>query len=271
MTNVLYLVLALAAAQAPGDGAAPGGYAPGSAAYVPGTSPMPQVADSYYRSSAAPTQGPVRTFLRSVFGPRQQPSRVYYPTPAVQQVPQEQVITNYRPPVQEMPQGEITIQRAPQGEIYQSAMQMPAGPVVNAEPPVANPQGGSVYSPAQPEQGIVITEAGAGTNSPLPNLQVAKKYEDKVGHETDYSWITGHLFYVHTNGGRWVLRYNHPGEVDKFGGSVVLAPGVEMRNFREGDLVCVFGEVLSEGRYSQSLGGALYRVNSITMVERADP
>jgi hypothetical protein len=103
------------------------------------------------------------------------------------------------------------------------------------------------------------------------NLKVAKKYEDQVGHDRDYGWITGHLFYIHTDGGRWVLRYTGPGETDKFGGSVVLAPGVEMRNFREGDLVCVYGDVLNEGRATPALGGALYRVNSINMVERSDP
>lgn len=103
------------------------------------------------------------------------------------------------------------------------------------------------------------------------DLKLPKKHEDKVGHETDYSWITGHLFYVRADGGRWVLRYGQADEVDKFGGSVVLAPVVEMRNYREGDLVCVTGEVLDEGRASRSLGGPLYRVNTISMVERADP
>jgi hypothetical protein len=107
--------------------------------------------------------------------------------------------------------------------------------------------------------------------APRPDLKIAKKYENKVGHEEDYSWVTGHLFYVHADGGRWVVRYTLPDQVDKYGGSVVLAPAVEMRNFREGDLVCVFGRVLSDGRATPSLGGALYRVDSITMVERADP
>src|SRR5262249_39616913 len=102
------------------------------------------------------------------------------------------------------------------------------------------------------------------------NLRVAKKYEERIGHEQDYSWVTGHLFYVHADGGRWVVRYALPGEVDKFGGSIVLAQGVEMRNDREGYLVCVFGRIMDEGRFSHSLGGALYRVDAITMVERGD-
>ena len=46
---------------------------------------------------------------------------------------------------------------------------------------------------------------------------------------------------------------------------------MEMRNFREGDLVCVSGDVLDEGRTSRSIGGALYRVNVISIVDRSDP
>ena len=59
--------------------------------------------------------------------------------------------------------------------------------------------------------------------------------------------------------------------MDRYGGSVVLTPTVEMRNFREGDLVNVYGEVLNDGQAARPLGGALYRVNSILMIERADP
>ena len=114
-----------------------------------------------------------------------------------------------------------------------------------------------------PESLAVITQR--------PDYQIPKKYEDKVGHEDDYSWITGHLVYVRADGGRWVVRYGLLDQVDKFGGSVVLAPTVELRNFREGDLVCVFGRVLSPTRTSPALAAPLYQVDSITLVERADP
>jgi hypothetical protein len=104
----------------------------------------------------------------------------------------------------------------------------------------------------------------------MPNLQIAKKYEDKVGHEEDYSWITGHLFYVHADGGKWILRYARLDEVDKYGGGVVLTPTLDMKNFREGDLVCVFGKIIDENR-GRSLGGPTYKVDAMTMVERSDP
>jgi hypothetical protein len=144
-----------------------------------------------------------------------------------------------------------------------------------------------MYYPAQSAPVVsappVVTTGVLGTAEPVttvtahkPNLAeltppVAKKYEQKVGHEQDYSWITGHLFYIHANGGQWVVRYALIDEVDKFGGSVVLAPGVEMRNYREGDLVCVMGDVLNDSRASGSSVGAVYRVNTISLIERADP
>jgi hypothetical protein len=79
------------------------------------------------------------------------------------------------------------------------------------------------------------------------------------------------LTYVHSGtGGMWVLRYATVDTEDRFGGSVVLSPTVEMRNFREGDLVSVRGEVLNEGRATNILGAALYRPSHIDMIDRAD-
>jgi hypothetical protein len=104
----------------------------------------------------------------------------------------------------------------------------------------------------------------------MPVMQVSQGPPAQVGHEHDYSWITGYLFYVHANGGQWVLRYAGLDQVDRYGGSVVLAPTVEMRHYREGDMVTVHGEVLRQDRALHSLGGALSRVNFITMVQRRE-
>src|SRR5262249_5326137 len=133
----------------------------------------------------------------------------------------------------------------------------------------------TVYSaPIQTGAPVMTSTAAPPMNAPAPqtlNLQVTKKAEDRIGHEDDYSWVTGQLFYVRVDGGKWVLRYGRLDEVDKYGGSVVRAPTVEMRNFREGDIVCVYGQVINEGRASRALGGPLYRVSSINMVDRSDP
>jgi hypothetical protein len=102
-------------------------------------------------------------------------------------------------------------------------------------------------------------------------LVVSKELFDKIGHADDYSWVTGQLFYVHANGGMWVLRYAGVDEEDHYGGSIVLTTAVSMRNFREGDLVSVTGEILKDGRANKQLGGPLYRATSVNMVERSDP
>jgi hypothetical protein len=125
----------------------------------------------------------------------------------------------------------------------------------------------SVYAQVPRPQPAPVTAVTATQ----PHIQVGNKFQDLIGHEGDYSWITGQLYYVHTDGGMWVVRYAHVDEVDKYGGSVVLTPTVEMKNFREGDLVNVCGEILNNGIPVRPLGGALYRVNSIQMVERNDP
>src|SRR5207248_1130474 len=83
----------------------------------------------------------------------------------------------------------------------------------------------------------------------------------------DYSKLTGQLFFVHTDGGRWVLRYAPISTEDKFGGSVVLSREANMKTFHEGDFVSVEGEVLAE-KTNLRLGGALYRASKINLVER---
>ena len=116
---------------------------------------------------------------------------------------------------------------------------------------------------AQPIQPVSKTE-------PSPPVVSKKGFADKVGHELDYKSITGQLCYIHADGGLWVLRYASVDSDDRFGGSVVLAPTVSMRNYREGDVVTVHGDLVSEARASRSLGAPLYRPASVEMVKRAD-
>jgi hypothetical protein len=122
----------------------------------------------------------------------------------------------------------------------------------------------SAEPPATPTPEIMQTNARG------PSLMLKHEFEKKIGANDDYSWITGQLYYVHTfDGSLWVVRYGSPEQEEKYGGSVVLAPTVSMKNFREGDLVCVHGEVIKQ-RASMHLGGALYRVDHVELMERAD-
>jgi hypothetical protein len=150
----------------------------------------------------------------------------------------------------------------------------PAPRLSTAEPPLLRPtpQPQPLTAPAP------APAAAAGAPRPAVKIvgsdavpEVGKKFQEKVGCAPDHSWVTGQLFYVHADGGRWVLRYTAVGEQDKYGGSIVLAPGVDMKNYREGDLVSVNGKVLSDARTSHHLPGALYQATSISLIERADP
>jgi hypothetical protein len=102
------------------------------------------------------------------------------------------------------------------------------------------------------------------TKSPF---ELDRRYEERVGRAADYSRLTGQLFFVHADGGLWVLRYAPLWKEDAKGGSVILARDREMDRYREGDLVTVQGEIVQE-RGSARLGGPLYRVRSIQLVDR---
>jgi hypothetical protein len=146
----------------------------------------------------------------------------------------------------------VTVQPATEGTV-----QAVAGAVIvegegaTSEPPLA---GGVVDTTPKPE-------------APM----IEKRYREQVGYGQDFRWVTGQLCRVHTpEGSFWVVRYAGLDQVDKYGGSVVLAPVVDMRNYREGDLICITGEVLKDRKAPAHLGGALYRVTGITMVTRGD-
>lgn len=114
-----------------------------------------------------------------------------------------------------------------------------------------------------------LTPTGAKVETEGKNpFELARRHEvERGGRAADYSRLTGRLSFVHADGGIWVLRYAPLSEEDAFGGSVVLARGTEMNGYREGDLVSVTGQVQGK-RGSPRLGGALYQVQSIRLVDR---
>jgi len=102
------------------------------------------------------------------------------------------------------------------------------------------------------------------TKSPF---ELNRRYESRVMHAPDFSSLTGQLFFVHADGGYWVLRYAPLWKEDSNGGSIVLARDIRMDTFHEGDLVSVRGEVLDR-HSSVFLGGPLYRVSAIQLEDR---
>jgi len=122
---------------------------------------------------------------------------------------------------------------------------------------------GAMMAPVAP-----VTPAGAKIETEGKNpFEFARRYEMRVNHAADYSRLTGQLSYVHADGGLWVLRYSPLSDEDRNGGSVVLARDHMMNSYREGDLVSVEGQVISQ-KGSARLGGPLYRVQTISLVDR---
>ncbi len=124
------------------------------------------------------------------------------------------------------------------------------------------PEGKEAAAPLIPESKTIEV----GTKSPF---ELSRRFEKRVDHAADYSQLTGQLFYVHADGGLWVLRYAPLDTEDRNGGGVILARDRSMASYREGDLVTVRGGVLQE-RASKYLGAPLYRSSSIQLVERGE-
>jgi hypothetical protein len=118
--------------------------------------------------------------------------------------------------------------------------------------------------------GTIITPARIGieTEGPKNPFDLARRYEGKAFASPDYSKLTGQLFFVHTDGGVWVVRYAPISQEDRYGGSVVLARDVDMSDYQDGDLISVQGEVLAN-KVNLPLGGALYRASKTSLVEKA--
>jgi hypothetical protein len=139
----------------------------------------------------------------------------------------------------------------------------------DGEPGQKLPTGGKVQlSPIVPEV-APVTNRTFGTETKNP-FELDRRYEARVDRAADYGWVTGQLFYVHADGGLWVLRYAPLSKEDPNGGSVVLARDRQMDSYREGDLVTVHGEILNQ-KSSLFLGGPLYRARSIQLVDRSQP
>jgi len=137
---------------------------------------------------------------------------------------------------------------------------MPKGNAMSIPSPVpaleSAPKGGLTVEP----------ETKTETEAKNP-FELHRRYESRVGHAPDYSWVTGQLSYVHADGGLWVLRYAPMDKEDANGGSMVLARDLRMENYREGDLVTLHGEILSQ-RSTVFLGGPQYRAQSIELIDR---
>ncbi len=156
-------------------------------------------------------------------------------------------------------------------------------PVAETIRPVAAPAVAPQASGAYYRQPMPMTPAGvilspqSGRPAPLPHMAkaspldqfpVSDKELQKIGHEKDYSWITGKLFRAPGGGDRWVLRYGAPYEVERLGGLVLLLPHAELSKCQHGDLICVHGRLMEGGQVGRSGASASYQIQSISLIER---
>jgi hypothetical protein len=92
----------------------------------------------------------------------------------------------------------------------------------------------------------------------------------EYGHGQRYEWLVGQLQRVHSPKHQWKMRYAPLDEHDEWGGSMILATDVRLDDWKDGDMVFVEGEILTE-RPSLYLAGPLYRVRSIRSAGEAAP
>lgn len=118
--------------------------------------------------------------------------------------------------------------------------------------------------------GTIVVPGNIGIVEGAKNpFDLRRRYEGRANHADDYSTLTGQLFFVHTDGGRWVLRYAPISQEDRFGGSVILTRDARLGPCQEGDLVTVRGEILAE-KNDIHLGGAVYRASVLELVEKGE-
>ncbi|MFO0863498.1 MAG: hypothetical protein U0744_02355, partial [Gemmataceae bacterium] len=77
-----------------------------------------------------------------------------------------------------------------------------------------------------------------------PN-RISPALADKVGRDEKFAWITGQL---RNENGRWVLWYATPEVIDPYDGHLPIMTEMDMSKFRDGDLVSVHGQVVTQGR-----------------------
>lgn len=132
---------------------------------------------------------------------------------------------------------------------------------VYSEPPLIHSMPPTSVLPAKYQQGPANNILPVATTAPAPTVSVIlPKFVNKIGHENDYTWVTGQLG---QQDGQWVIHYATPDTVDNFGGNLVLLYRGDMSGLQVGDLISVSGGLTAQnGRLVGS-----YQVNTISLIE----
>lgn len=135
-------------------------------------------------------------------------------------------------------------------------------PVVQAESKQKNVMETGHVEDHQPFEIPANAEVKAAEVIPQPQPEQIQIPQPQRGHGEKYQWLVGNLQRVHSPKHQWKIRYADLDQHDKWGGSVVLAPDARLDDWKDGDMVYVEGEILTE-RPSLYLTGALYRIHTI--------
>jgi len=150
------------------------------------------------------------------------------------------------------------------------------------EPPLADvaPNQSSHKSPPRPLSPITFRPHGGSNtgnsnsnnaaNSPVPanrsgnsggvvgKTPLSARMAEKVGHESDFSWITGQ---IRRESSGWVIYFATPETIDRYNGRLPIASGVDMSKFQDGNLVTAHGQVNVRGNQ------ASYQAASVDLIE----
>lgn len=150
-----------------------------------------------------------------------------------------------------MPAGQPTGQPAATQTTAPTAV--PAAPVKTVQPVTYQ------ATPATQTSGNLSIASSVTPPASRPN-RISPDLVGKVGHETDYSWITGQL---HIENGSYVIHYATPEVVDQHNGSLVLSTTQDLRGYQDGDFVSVRGTIAGGAG-----GRATYRLTGIDRLPR---
>ena len=160
------------------------------------------------------------------------------------------------------------MQRMPEGNSTEGAPQaVPVNNVKIVTPATYQPAGEPIQTIPTTTQSLSIPATPVSATIPTPTSTVASRPSrispelvGKVGHEQDYSWITGQ---IRVENGQHVIHFAPPEVVDRYNGSLVLTSATaELRAFRDGEYVSARGQVVQQG------STAVYRLTGIDRLPR---
>ena len=184
------------------------------------------------------------------------------------------------PPIASPTKAPRFMQRMPEGNSTESTPQaVPVSNVKIVTPATYQPSGlaiqpiptntQSLSIPATPVSTQSLSSPTTPIDAPNPTTvpatparpnRISPDLVGKVGHEQDFSWITGQ---IRIENGQHVIHFAPPEVVDRFNGSLVMTSSTtDLRTFHDGEYVSARGQVAQQG------STAVYRLTGIDRLPR---